>query len=491
MISTPSVKKNYILSILYEILCIITPFITAPYVSRVLGAEQIGVNSFVHSMQAYFCMVATLGTAAYGKREIARNRDNAYERTRLFWEIELLSMLTSGIAILAWIIFIICSVQYKIYYLVLTIGIFDKMLAIGWFYGGIEQYKYTVTRNTIVKITGIVLVFVFVHSREDLLLFILINSLCSFLGAASMWIPLKKFLIKISFKELNIWPHFKQTLVYFIPTIATSLYSVLDKTLIGLITHEESQNGYYEQANKIINIIKVFTYGALNGVVGARISYLFAQNKIEEIKQRIEKSIDFIMLIGIGSCAGMYGIAKRFVPFFFGPGYDQVVYLLYILLPIILIIGINTSLSGFYYIPIGKRLQSAMYIIFGAIFNLIATIILIPRFKSYGAAVGSIIAESVINFFYFSRCEGFYTVKQLALSVYKKFIAAIIMFVYLFFMDKYLNLQNWLVLAIQVIGGASIYFVILLILRDKAIKTLLELKIFDRFRRKKIEDSRN
>ena len=126
-----------------------------------------------------------------------------------------------------------------------------------------------------------------------------------------------------------------------------------------------------------------------------------------------------------------------------------------------------------------------MYIIFGAIFNLIATIILIPRFKSYGAAVGSIIAESVINFFYFSRCEGFYTVKQLALSAYKKFIAAIIMFVYLFFMDKYLNLQNWLVLAIQVIGGASIYFVILLILRDKAIKTLLEMKIFDRFRKKK------
>ena len=485
----PSVKKNFFISTLYEILCIITPFITAPYVSRVLGAEQIGVNSFVHSVQAYFCMFATLGTAAYGTREISRNRDNAYERSKLFWEIELLSIFTSGIAVIVWCIFIIFTVEYKIYYIILTLGIFDKMFAIGWFYSGTEQFKYTVTRNTIVKITGIILVFTFVHSSDDLIIFILINTLCNLFGALSMWIPLKKFLVKVPLKELKIWRHLKETLVYFVPTIATSVYQVLDRTLIGLITHEENQNGFYEQANKIINLIKIMSFGAISGVVGSRISYLFTQNKIDEIKQRIRKSIDFVMLMGIGSCAGMYGIAKRFIPFFFGEGYDQVISLLYILLPIVLIVGMNVIFVHLYYVPVGKRKQSSNYIIMGAVFNLIANILLIPKWKAYGAAVGSIIAEVVILIFCFVHCNGFYSVKQLLLSMYKKLFAAMIMLVYLFIIDRVLTVQNWIVLVIQVIGGALIYFVVLLIVKDRGLKILFEMKIFDRFRKKKRAES--
>ncbi|MBR5646569.1 MAG: flippase [Treponema sp.] len=479
----PSVKKNFVLSTLYEILCIITPFITAPYVSRVLGAEQIGVNSFVHSIQAYFCMFATLGTATYGAREIARNRDNAYERSKLFWEIELLSIFTSGIALIGWIIFIIFTTQYKIYYIILTIGLFDKMFAIGWFYSGTEQFKFTVTRNFIVKIICIILVFTFVHSPDDLFIFILINSLCGIAGAASLWIPMKKFLVKVPLKELKVWRHLRETFVYFIPAVATSIYTVLDRTLIGLITHEESQNGFYEQANKIIHLIKIISFGSVSGVVGSRISYLFAHDKIDEIKQRIQKTIDFVMLIGIGSCAGMYGIANRFVPFFFGQGYDQVVYLLYILLPIVLIVGLNTILINLYFIPAGKRKQSSVYIIIGAVCNLIANLALIPRWKAYGASVGSIIAETSIVILCFANCNGFYSVKQLFTSMYKKLIAAVIMVTFLIGMDKFLSFKNWIVLAIQIPCGAGIYFISLLILRDKSIKMILELKLFKRFRK--------
>ncbi|MBQ5471227.1 MAG: oligosaccharide flippase family protein [Treponema sp.] len=123
MSSTPSIKKNYILSFLYEILCIITPFITAPYLARVLGAEQIGINSLVCSHQAYFLMFATLGTSSYGSREIARNRDNIFERSKLFWEIEILSIFTSCISLVVWIVFILLRTEYKLYYIILTIGI--------------------------------------------------------------------------------------------------------------------------------------------------------------------------------------------------------------------------------------------------------------------------------------------------------------------------------------------------------------------------------
>ncbi|MBO4533077.1 MAG: oligosaccharide flippase family protein [Treponema sp.] len=464
--STPSVKKNYLLSTLYEILCIITPFITAPYLARVLGADQIGVNSLVCSHQAYFLMFATLGTSAYGSREIARNRDNIFDRSKIFWEIELLSIFTSVISLVFWVFFILLRTQYRLYYIILTIGIINRMLEINWFYAGMEQFKYTVTRNAIVKITGIILIFLFVHQKEDLYLFILINAACTFLGTLSMWIPLKKFLVKVPAKELKIFPHFKETLIYFIPTIATSIYQVLDKTLIGAITHEESQNGYYEQANKIITIIKVLTFGSLNTVMGSRISYLYAKEKFDEIKDKINKSIDFVMFIGIGCCFGLYGVAKHFVPFFFGPGYDEVIPLIYILSPIVLIIGISNCLGSLYYTPVGKRMQSAIYLIIGALLNLIANIILIPNFKSQGAAIGSIIAEFIITILYFSNCKGFYTLKLFFLSIYKKILAGLIMFLYLFLINKYVIISNPLILLIQISGGSIIYILILFILKD-------------------------
>lgn len=474
MSSTPSVKKNYILSTLYEILCIITPFITAPYLARILGADQIGVNSLVCSHQAYFCLFATLGTASYGTREIARNRDDIYLRSKLFWEIELLSIFTSVISLAAWFVFILLSSQYKIYYLILTLGIISRMLEINWLYSGMEQFKYIISRNAVIKILGIILIFLLVKKKEDLYIFILINSCCTFLGTLSMWLPLRKFLVKVPLKELKVFPHLKETLVYFIPTIATSIYTILDKTLIGAITHEEEQNGYYEQAHKIISMIRTITFGSLNTIMGSRIAYLYAKDKIDEIKKLITKSFDFVMFIGIGCCFGLVGVAKIFVPIFFGPGYEEVIPLLYILSPIVLIISISNCLGSLYYTPVGKRKQSSMYLIAGAFFNLIANIILIPTFKSRGAAVGSIIAESIISILYFYNCNHFYTLKQLFLSVYKKIFAAIIMLIYLFFINKYLELANSIILIIQISGGIIIYCVILLLLKDSTMLFLID-----------------
>ena len=149
-------------------------------------------------------------------------------------------------------------------------------------------------------------------------------SLTTLLGTMSMWIYLPKFLKKVKIKELKIVHHFKETLIYFIPTIATSIYTVLDKTLIGVITNNEKENGFYEQATKIINMTKALTFTSLNTVLGARISYLFVEEKMDEIRKRIDASINYIFLMGFGIMFGLMGVANRFVPAFFGSGYEEV-----------------------------------------------------------------------------------------------------------------------------------------------------------------------
>lgn len=480
----PNVKTNFLLNTLYEVLCVITPFITTPYVSRVLGAEQIGVNSFVGSIYNFFNLFAVLGISTYGSREIARNRDDIYARSKVFWELELLLISTTLISITGWLILALTTNQYKIYYLIFTISLVNSIFNINWFYAGLEQFKYTVRKNTVVKIVGIILVFAFVKKPSDLWKFILINSLCGLLGSMSMWLSLKKFVIRVKFRELKIFRHMKDNLIYFIPSISISLYTVLDKTLIGLITKEEAQNGYYEQANKILNIIKTFVFGALNGVMGSRMSYLFSQNKTEEIKSRIEKSINFILLIGFGCSFGLYGAIQNFVPFFFGPGYDQVITLIYILSPIVLIIGVSSCLGSHYYTPAGKQKRISIFLIIGATCNLIANSILIPKFKANGAAAGSIIAETIILILLLAGCEGYYSLKKLLRAIWKKLIAGILMYGYLWLINRFVHLGYLPLLAIQVSGGIVIYFALLALMKDSSLQIILDLNIFKKLRSK-------
>ena len=223
----PSIKKNFVYSTAYQILNVITPFITAPYVSRVLGAEGIGIQSYTASVQYIFLLIASLGTLSYGSREISMHRDDVNERSKLFWEIELMVICTTGIALFGWVFLCLFSPRYKIFYCVLSIGIFANMFDITWFFNGIEQFKLTVIRNSAFKIIGIVLLFIFIKSKDDLLLYIFITAFTSLLSNVSLWPYMKRYVVKVDFRKLSFKRHFKETLVYFIPTIATSVYTVL------------------------------------------------------------------------------------------------------------------------------------------------------------------------------------------------------------------------------------------------------------------------
>ena len=254
--SNSSLKCNFAYSMMFQIFTMITPFVTAPYVSRVLGPDGIGIQSYTGSIQSYFLLFAALGTASYGNREISQARDNKEAYSKKFYEIELITVLTCIVCLLAWIGLIFFDKKNQIYYIAMIPYIFGAMFDISWFYNGLENFKTTVTCNMLFKTIGIVAIFMFVKDENDLVLYILIMAITTMLANLSMWIYLPRYVCKITFKALMLKDHFKQTLMYFIPTIATSIYTVLDKTLIGVITQNDAQNGYYEQATKIINQLK-------------------------------------------------------------------------------------------------------------------------------------------------------------------------------------------------------------------------------------------
>ena len=479
-----SIKKNYIYNTLYKVLTIITPLITAPYAARIFGADGTGIQSYVGSILAYFVLFAGLGTASYGQREIAMHRDDKKKTSKTFIEIELMVILTTTISLIAWIIMICFTTKYTMYYVVLTMNIIGVIFDISWFFGAFERFRLIVIRNSIIKIVGVIILFVFVREKNDLLLYLGLTAASGLIGNISLWFSLPKFICKIPLKGLSIKRHLKETMIYFVPTIATTIYTVLDKTMIGLITGQEVENGYYEQTNKITNMaITVVT--SLNIVMAARMSYLYAEKKFDEIKDRLKRSMDFTMLLSLPAVVGIMGIASNMVPWFFGQGYDKVVTLLYVYSPLIVIIAISNCLGGQYLTPCGMRARSSKGIIVGAMVNLVCNAFLIPMFKSVGAAVASIIAELVITIIYMHMSKGFMSYKILFEKSWKRIIACIPMFFAIVLIGK-MPTRPILITLIQIIAGAFVYFVLLWLMKDNAAKEFVEKylsKIFRKIKR--------
>ena len=470
----PSITKNYLYKLLYEILLVVTPLITAPYVSRVLGADGIGIYSFTYSVMTYFTLVAALGTVAYGTREIARYRDDVYKSSKLFWEIELMTIITTGICCIAWIAVVYCFPDYRIYYLAFLPQLIGVAADISWFYTGHERIIYTVLWNSICKITGVILIFALVKTKSDLIVYILILTGTYCVGNMSMWIHLPFFLTKINFREIELKKHFKETLIYFIPAAATSIYTVLDKTLIGVITKDVYVNGYYEQATKIINMCKSLVFSSVNSVMNARMAYLFEKKRYPEIKRKMETAMSFILMLGYGCAVGVIAVSKRFVPVFFGPGYDPTASMLILMSPLIVIVGVSNCIGSQYYTPSGRRLQSARYIIIGAVENLLLNILLIPILGGYGAIIGSLTAELTIDALYIINCNGFISISFIWKASYKRLIAALIMLLAVLMIGS-ISLSNEIIsLCVQVISGIIVYFLVLAVLKDELLSDMIQ-----------------
>lgn len=475
--SQPSVRKNFIFRASYEVLLLLTPFITTPYIARVLNSDGLGIVSYTGSIMAFFTMFAALGTPQYGMREIARNRDNPEKATQLFWEIELLTVLTSSVCLLVWIGVCIFYREYSPYLFAIIPTLLGTMFDISWYFTGYEKVGYTVARNAFFKVLGIILLFAFIRSRNDLLLYVFLTSLTSMLGSLSMWSFLPKMLVKTDLRGLQIRQHFQETLVYFIPTIATSIYTVLDKFLLGIIVNNNDTNGYYDQAGKLYRIINALVFTALNAVMEARISYLFAHGEDKEIRRRIRRSMDFTMLLGFGGVFGIVGIAKVFVPVFWGPGWEEVETLIYLMAPLTLIIGASYCLGSLYYNPSGNRAQSARYLIVGACVNLILNLLLIPRWAAVGAVIASLAAEGTITILYVKNCKGYLTVRTLGAVIWKRLLAGAAMCLLVKAVGRLPIENSILKLMAQILTGAAFYCAALYLAGDEMLRELLELGV--------------
>ncbi len=463
--SKKSVAKNYIYNMFYEILVMVLPLITTPYLSRVLGAENIGIYSYTISITTYFILFGSLGIAMYGKREIAYVQDDIKKRTKAFYEILFVRCISLSLSMLIFYFTFCIHGSYHIYYLILLMEIIANMIDISWFFQGMEEFKKTVIRNTIVKIISVISIFLFVKTNNDLGNYFIIYVLSTLFGNATLWFYLPKFVDKIKIKTLNLKKHIKPTIMLFIPQIATQIYTVLDKTMIGTIINDKSEVGYYEQAQKIVKLLMTLAT-SFGTVMMPRIAATFASGDKKKINEYMKKSFSFITMISFPLVFGLCSISYKFVPIFFGKGYDKVAPLLCVISPIIILIGLSNVTGTQYLLPTKQQNKYTISVITGAVVNFLLNIILIKNYKSIGASIATVIAElsvTVVQFILIRKDIKFIDVIKIS---YKYLIASILMFIISFSIG--LIISNYLIsIIVQVIVSMFSYFILLLILKDK------------------------
>lgn len=480
---TESLKKNYVYNLVYQLLVIATPLITAPYTSRVFGPKGIGIYSYTYSIVSFFLLFAALGTSTYGQREIARVREDKKQYSLLFFEIEGLSLFSATITLGFWIIYI-CLINdgYEMYYLAHTLSILSTAFDISWFYFGFEKFRTVVLRNIIIRLLGVMLLFTLIKDENDLFAYIIMYGSINLIGSISLWFRLPSILSKIKLRSINIFRHLKQTLSFFVPTIAITLYTVMDKTMIGILTHDTYSNGYYEQAVKITKILQSILL-SLNGVMYSRMSFLAANDKAEEAKEKIFLSLDYIIFISIPMCFGLVSIANHFVPWFFGPGYENVVGLIYILSPLTIIIGISNCLVNQYLIPFGYRKLANRAILIGTFLNLIINMMLIPRYGAYGAAVASVTAEFIIMCIVLLYSSKFVNISDVLRLFRFRLLISILMMIAIAVLTGKMN-YSIITTIIQIAIGLITFTILTVIARDSVFKNIINI-VSMRWRKRK------
>ena len=476
------IAKNYIYNLIYQVLVIILPLITTPYVSRILGAENIGIYSYTLSIVTYFVLIGSLGIATYGQREIAYVQSDKKKRSSIFWEIIIFRIITMIVVSIFYYFMYIKGTQYTSYYKILILELISSCLDISWFFQGMEEFKKTVLRNTIVKVLSIICIFSLVKTVNDLSVYILIYALSNLVGNISLWAYLPKYIQKIDIKELKLLRHLRPVIALFIPQIAIQLYTVLDKVMIGAMVEKKVESGYYEQAQKIIKILLTIVT-ALGTVMLPRIANKFADGKTDEIKRNIKTSFKFTYLLAFPMLFGIIAISNRFVPVFLGAGYEEVSLLIKIISPIILMIGLSNVIGNQYLLPTKRQKAFTISVLCGAIVNLILNFILIKRYEAIGASIATVIAETTVVAIQFICVRNEIKFLEIIKLGLKNLIASIIMLFIAILIEKIMkNQSSYIIILIQVCTGIIAYFAMLLILKDKFI-----IEIKDKFIKKKIK----
>lgn len=470
-----SVKVNYILNLINTGTQMLFPLITFPYVCRVIEADGIGQINFFQSIISYISLFTCLGIPMYAIREIARDRSDVVQMNRTAMEILLLhSMLTLvGYAIVAILCLTVPQIQVNIpLFLILSLTIFFTAIGCEWFYQGIEDFKYITIRGLIIKTVSVVLLFIFVKSKTDLLYYGCYTVFGVLGGNIFNFFRLRKYIHRenIIFSELHIKRHIKPVLKVFSFSVVTSIYLQLNTVLLGFLKNALAV-GYFAAATKVMQMLLTMS-ACLGSVMMPRASHLIAENREDEFNRLIQKSYDFTLAIALPMTIGLIFCAPSLITALCGVKFEHSILPSQIIAPIILMVAISNVFGIQVLFPKGKINVVTLCCGIGAVADLILNLCLIPFFSYIATSIAYLGAEvaTTVSMYFIGR-------KYIPIIYFKKShltyaLGCIVMALALYGISL-LQLPTLTILLLQGCSGVLAYFIILCIRKDEMLVQIL------------------
>lgn len=471
--SKVSVKKNYLFNLMYEVLAVLVPFVTTPYVSRVLGVTAIGDYNYINGIVSYFGLIAVTGTATFGNREISIVQKDKEKSSEYFFEILFFRIICTGIALLPYLILILNSNGlYKTLYLINLLMFLSWIFDVSWFCQGMENFVVTAIRNSIVKISGAILIFLLIKNPLDLWKYTMIYSGSMLLGNMTMWVYVVKQVSWPGIKKIHVFRNVKPIFQLFIPVIAIQIYTVMDKTMLGFLDNT-TQVGYYSQGQRIIELA-ITVLNSLISVLLPRISFLFSQGNIKELQCLIDKVLRYIFMMAMPMILGCVLLIDWFVPIFFGSGYDPVGNIIKVLSCMFIVLSLG-RLFGTMLIAINQQMQYTIITIVAAVMNLLLNLVFLFYFHmgAMGVAIASVISEITATVIQLWDVKNVVKIKMMAKYFLQYLVPSLIMGLAIIFIQKMIG--ESLVGLIMAVGvGSSVYFIVLLCTKDDIVISVLK-----------------
>jgi len=396
-------QKNIFYNVLLAISQVLFPLLTFPYLARVLGPENIGLYNFSESYARYFTLVAALGISVYGVREIAKKQEQPKALSNTFVELFLINFIATCVLSIVYIFTIVYTTKLSsnasLFYWSFLFFFF-QVFVLEWFFTGINQFKYIAIRFFFIRLFFVAAIFIFIKETNDYVKYMQLQVGLTLFLAVINFVYLFKFidLKNIRPNELNLLKHLKPLFLLFLTIFSISVYLHFDTVLLGILADNESV-GYYSAPLKLVKII-IAVLAAITAAMFPKMVQFFEQGDLVQFEKMLSQSFELVMSIGIPTSILVYILAPEIIYILFGSSFELAIIPLQITAPLILIVSLST-IFGFQILSVHSKdsaiLKSAVA---GMLFSLVASFLLIPKFKQDGAAYIILFTELLVLLFF-------------------------------------------------------------------------------------------
>lgn len=458
------IKTNFIYNLLYEIVRVVVPIITTPYISRILSPEGIGEVTLAQTYAQYFVIFSNFGFTTYGTRELAKKRNEMQEFRKLFWDIFFARLAFWFVALCAYVWYFYgyktnASLSDKIF----VIFIVSSLMDFSYYFRALENFKTVAIRNTTIKVLCTILIFLLIRKSSHVWLYAIILVMSDLVGQIVMVCDIDKEMYPIHKPKIrDIKNHILVAFTLFIPTIAIQIYSLLDKVMLGHLCGK-AETAYYEYSQKLVYIAASVSTVLANTNV-PRMAYYYEHDK-SKFEAQFHKVFDFVNFIGIPMCMGIIGIAKNFSAWYYGQQFLGIQKLLGVNAFLVIILGWKGTIGSMVLIPMGKQKYYTMAVYVEAAINIVFNCFLIPQSGALGAIIASIVSGTISALLMLLFCNRFVNTNRMFTNIYKYILVSMIMLVCIKLIDAKMAIGIFSTV-VEIVVGVTIYMGCMIVIRN-------------------------